>query len=37
MEANPKHLNLYTADSWMKRKERGITKEYFGYIYSSVG
>ena len=37
MEANPKHLNLYTADSWVKRKERGITKEFFGYVYSSVG
>ncbi|CAD8072788.1 unnamed protein product [Paramecium primaurelia] len=37
MDANSKHLILYTASSWKKRKERGLTKEYFGYVYSSVG
>lgn len=37
MDANSKHLNLYTASTWVKRKERGLTKEFFGYIYSSVG
>ena len=37
MDANSKHLILYTASSWKMRKERGLTKEYFGYVYSSVG
>jgi hypothetical protein len=37
MDANSKHLNLYTASTWVKRKERGLTKEFYGYIYSSVG
>lgn len=37
MDANSKHLILYTASDWIKRIKRGITKEYYGYIYSIVG
>lgn len=37
MEQNSKVLNVYTINNWIQRKDRGLSKEIDGYIFSAVG
>lgn len=37
MEQNSKVLNVYTINNWIQRKDRGLSKEVDGYIFSAVG